>query len=80
VVILADELLTKAREILSIIGEKAPLAVARIIECANLADEGGLGDGFIYEQEAFGECFATADMKEGTTAFLGKRKAVFTGK
>jgi enoyl-CoA hydratase len=76
----ADELLTRAREILSIIGEKAPLSVARIIECVNIAEEGALGDGFIYEQEAFGECFATEDLKEGTAAFLEKRKPRFTGK
>lgn len=76
----ADELLTKSREILAVIGDKAPLAVARIIECANIAEADGLGDGFLYEQEAFGECFATEDMKEGTTAFLEKRKANFTGK
>jgi len=79
-IIEADELLTKAREILGIIGEKAPLAIAKIIECANLVEEGGLGDGFIYEQEAFGECFATEDMKEGASAFLEKRKPQFKGK
>jgi enoyl-CoA hydratase len=75
-----DELLTKSQEILRIIAEKAPIAVAKIIESANLAEEGGLGDGFLFEQEAFGECFDTEDMKEGTTAFLEKRKPVFKGK
>ena len=102
-----DELLTKTRELLSVINEKAPMAIARIIECANIAagdgiafsgtdweaepfggdDIGngdvagyGLGNGFIREQEAFGECFATEDMKEGAAAFLGKRKPKFSGK
>ena len=79
-----NELLTKTRELLSIINEKAPVAVARIIECANIAagdDEGGaVRNGFQREQEAFGECFGTEDMKEGAKAFLEKRKAVFTGK
>ena len=79
-IIETDELLTKAREILSIIGEKAPLAVAKIIECANLSEDGSIGDGFIYEQEAFGECFATEDMKEGASAFLAKRKPMFKGR
>jgi enoyl-CoA hydratase len=102
-----NELLTKTREILSIINEKAPLAVARIIECANIAAGDGIafsrsgsweadpfggdaapGDnstppaaanGFLREQEAFGECFATADMQEGATAFLEKRKPKFKG-
>ncbi len=104
-----DELLSKTRELLSIINEKAPLAIARIIECVNIAagdgiafsDSGGWeadpfgGDaptadktdpenignsnGFLREQEAFGECFATEDMKEGAAAFLAKRKAQFRG-
>src|SRR5580704_18238569 len=77
-----NELLTKTREILSIINEKAPLAIARIIECVNIAvGDGATPDqGFLREQEAFGECFATADMQEGAAAFLEKRKAVFTGR
>jgi enoyl-CoA hydratase len=102
-----DELLTKTRELLSIINEKAPLAVARIIECANIAAGDGVGDtsktrgdwepepfggdepskegsavltnGFLREQQAFGECFATLDMQEGANAFLAKRKPQFRG-
>jgi enoyl-CoA hydratase len=94
-----DELLTETRKLLGIINGKAPLAIARIIECANLAVGDGIansdtwepspfgGDepaaapanGFMREQEAFGECFGTEDMKEGTAAFLAKRKPVFKG-
>jgi enoyl-CoA hydratase len=36
--------------------------------------------GYAAEIEAFGKCFGTADFKEGTTAFLEKRKAAFPGK
>jgi enoyl-CoA hydratase len=32
------------------------------------------------EADAFGLCFATADQREGMTAFIEKRKAGFTGK
>jgi enoyl-CoA hydratase len=72
-----NELLTETRKILSIINDKAPLAVARIIECVNIADTPV--NGFVREQQAFGECFGTADMLEGTAAFLEKRKPHFHG-
>jgi enoyl-CoA hydratase len=36
-------------------------------------------DGYAIEIEEFGNAFATEDMKEGTAAFLEKRKAVFKG-
>jgi enoyl-CoA hydratase len=36
-------------------------------------------DGFEAEIKAFGECFNSEDFKEGTTAFLEKRKAQFSG-
>ena len=37
-------------------------------------------NGYEAELKGFGNCFTTEDMKEGATAFLEKRKAVFTGK
>ncbi len=74
-----DELLAKANTILQLINTKAPIAIAACITAANAAlDE--QRDGYALEIEAFGSCFATDDMKEGTTAFLEKRKAVFLGK
>ena len=71
------ELMDKARSILSLIQTKAPVAIAKLISCINLA---GFGDGFNKEVAAFGACFDTADMKEGTAAFLEKRKPVFAGR
>lgn len=73
------ELLGKAKEILQKIQTKAPVAVAKVIACVNDAAKGD-ADGFNKEITRFGECFETEDMKEGTTAFLEKRKAAFKGK
>ncbi len=78
-VVAQDELLARANSILQTINTKAPIAVAACITAANAAlDE--QRDGYALEIEAFGSCFATDDMKEGTTAFLEKRKAMFLGK
>ena len=81
----ADNLLAKTKEILQLIQTKAPVAVGKIIECINIAvlnDSASTNgkSGYEKEVEAFGECFGTEDMKEGTAAFLEKRKAVFIGR
>ncbi len=73
-----EELLNKTRSVLQVINAKAPIAIAKCIETANAVyDE--TKDGFEEEIKSFGECFDTDDMKEGTAAFLEKRKAVFKG-
>ena len=74
-----EDLLPKAKQLLSVINTKAPLAVAACIKAAN-AVWNETQNGFEVEINAFGDCFATEDMKEGTTAFLEKRKANFVGK
>ncbi|GAA4318582.1 enoyl-CoA hydratase/isomerase family protein [Flaviaesturariibacter amylovorans] len=74
-----EELLTRTRALLETINTKAPLAVAHCITAAN-AVFGASGEGFEKEIGLFGACFATDDMREGTTAFLEKRKPQFTGK
>lgn len=78
-VVAPAELLTSTKAILDIINSKAPLAVAGCIQAANAVfDE--KQNGYAIEIDIFGELFDTADAKEGTAAFLGKRKANFTGK
>lgn len=77
-VVQQEQLLPKAIEILSVITSKAPLAISRCITAANAVF--GQENGYQVELESFGQCFDTEDMKEGTTAFLEKRKANFKGK
>jgi enoyl-CoA hydratase len=78
-VVAPDQLLTKGKEIATLIQSKAPVAVAKCIEAANAVHNEAL-NGYETELNAFSACFDTTDMVEGTTAFLEKRKPVFTGK
>lgn len=73
------ELLGKAREMLDKIASKAPLAIAAVIRCVN-AHYAYDQDGFETEVEEFAECFGTDDFREGSSAFLEKRKAEFRGR
>ncbi|HET9826110.1 MAG TPA: enoyl-CoA hydratase-related protein, partial [Chitinophagaceae bacterium] len=73
-----EDLLKTAKAILGIIQTKAPVAVSKVIECVNNFDH--TQQGYDFEIKKFGECFATEDMKEGTSAFLEKRKAKFKGR
>ncbi len=81
----SENLLPKAIELLTTINSKAPIAISKVIECVNIAVVSDSAytngkSGYEKEVESFGSCFETADMIEGTTAFLEKRKAIFTGK
>ncbi len=70
--------MSKALKILGKVKSKAPLAVQEIIRCVNAFDRDG-EDGFDLEVKRFGWCFGTEDFKEGTSAFMEKREAHFTG-
>lgn len=77
-VVPAGEEVNKAAEIIEKIATKAPLAIAKVIECVNKYYEPGM-DAFDHEVKVFGKTTATGDFKEGATAFIERRPANFKG-
>lgn len=75
-----EKLLAEAEGIARKILAKAPLAVRAAMESVTRGLETTLEEGLLLEADLFGLCAATADWKEGTTAFLEKRKPAFQGK
>ncbi|MDC1522682.1 enoyl-CoA hydratase-related protein [Flavobacteriaceae bacterium] len=73
-----EELLPAAAALAQKILKNSPFAIGQAIQAVNAAYEEGL-NGFEAEVTGFGTCFGSEDFKEGTQAFLEKRKANFTG-
>ena len=73
-----EELMPLCEKLASQISKNSPVAIGHAIKAVNTGFKNT--DGYSAEIEAFGKCFGTADFKEGTTAFLEKRKADFPGK
>ncbi len=74
-----EELMPYCEKLASKIIKNSPFAISSAIKAINASLKYDV-DGFAIEIEEFGACFATDDFKEGTSAFLEKRKAKFTGK
>lgn len=73
-----NDLLEFTKSIASKIMRNSPVAIGKAIKAINANFKDGV-DGYETEIRNFGKCFGTEDLKEGTTAFLEKRKADFKG-
>ncbi|WP_207433935.1 enoyl-CoA hydratase/isomerase family protein [Sabulibacter ruber] len=73
-----EGLMEKCLEIMQKIVAKAPLAVGMIVDCVN-AWYDKEENGYQTEANSFSRCCGSDDFKEGTAAFLEKRKPVFKG-
>jgi enoyl-CoA hydratase len=78
-VVPASELMQEARTLAASLASQAPAAMRYIISAINNGLEMPFAEGCAYEATLFGLVAATEDMREGTRAFLEKRKPQFTG-
>ena len=79
-VVPAAELDAQTMALAEQLANAAPLALRGILDCINVGGECGIEEGLEYESAQFGLMFATDDMREGTTAFLERRKPTFAGR
>jgi enoyl-CoA hydratase len=79
-VVPAADLMAEARTLAAQLAKSAPIAMRYIITAVNKGVEIPFAEACQYEATLFGLVASTDDMKEGTTAFLEKRKAAFTGR
>ena len=76
----AGRLRDEARALATTLASKPPLAVQYILDAVRRGMQMSLTEGCDFEATLFGLAAATEDMREGTQAFLDKRRAEFTGR
>lgn len=79
-VVPAAELMAEVKKLAAALAAKAPVAIRYIIEAVNKGMQMPFPDAQVFEATLFGLVAATEDMREGTAAFLEKRKAEFKGR
>jgi enoyl-CoA hydratase len=79
-VVTSGELMAAARDLANQLAKQPPVAVQYIINAVNKGLEMPFAEACVFEATLFGLLAATDDMREGTRAFLEKRKPLFTGK
>ena len=72
---LADE----TSRLAATLASRAPVAVRRILEAVHHGLDMSIAEASVFEASLFGLVYGTEDAREGTTAFLEKRKPRFTG-
>ena len=75
-----EELMNGAVEMAKSFAKNAPIAVKYAKACIDRGMQMDIDGGIALENEMFAMCYATADQKEGMTAFLEKRPATFENK
>src|SRR5688572_14452725 len=79
-VVPAADLMTEAKKLAVALAAKAPIAIRYILEAVNKGLEMPFAQAQIFEATLFGLVASTDDMREGTAAFLEKRKPAFKGR
>ena len=79
-VVAAAELEAETLKVAGQLAQAAPLALRGTLDAVNVGGECAIGEGLQYETAQFGLMFSTDDMREGTRAFLERRKPVFNGR
>jgi len=79
-VVPAEKLDAEVDALAAQLAQSAPHALAGIIDAINIGGEAAIDVGLDYETQTFALCCATDDMREGTKAFLERRKAAFNGR
>ena len=79
-VVPAAELEAETLKLAEQLARSAPLALRGTLDAVNVGGECGIEEGLQYETAQFGLMFSTDDMREGTAAFLERRKPVFQGR
>ena len=79
-VVPAAELDAETLKVATQLAASAPLALRATLDVVNIGGECGIEEGLQYETAQFGLMFATDDMREGTRAFMERRKPTFTGR
>ena len=79
-VVPAADLEAETTKLAAQLAAAAPLALRGVLDAVLLGGEMAIDMALDYESQQFAIAFSTEDMKEGTSAFLARRKPAFTGR